>query len=160
MPRKIEFLKSRKRGNIPSCAVTSSHSAKFIRLVIFGRHEAASLCNTIFSTRGGRRSNEIAAAGYSFSMRSSLSFFLFFFYPGILHEREISRAVARNFRSNGRNRRPRDRDQDSLFAIDTLPMIARLISNVNRAFLRPGEYSRRRDGRQNYGERSAIRDIR
>lgn len=149
MPWKIELSKSRKRENVPSWAVASSHSAKLIRLVIFGRHEAASLCNTIFATTRGRRPNEIAAAGYSFSMLSSLSFFLYFFTP----EHEISRAVARNFRSNGRNRRPRGRDQDSLFAIDTLSMITRLISNVNRALLRPGEYSRRRDGRQNYGER-------
>lgn len=152
IPRKIVLSKSRKRGNVSVCAVTSSHSVKLVRLVIFGRHEAASLCNTIFATRGGRRPSEIAAAGYGFSMYSSLFFFLFF-HPGILDEREISRAVARNFRSNGRNRRPRARDQDSLFAIDTLSMIASLISNVNRAFLRPGEYSRRRDGRQNYGER-------
>lgn len=126
------------------------------------RHEAASLCNTIFATRGGRWSNEIVAAGYSFSMHSAVPSLSFFFFYLEIHEREISRAVARNFRSNGRNRRPRVRDQDILFAIDTLSMIARLISNVNRAFLRPGEYSRRRDGRQNYGEhpRFAIFDRR
>lgn len=67
----------------------------------------------------------------------------------------IPRAVARNFRSNGRNHCPRDRDQDSL-SIDTLSTLARLISNVNRAFLRLREYSRRRDERQNYGERPQL----
>lgn len=104
IPQKIVLTKSRKRERFQShAAVTRSNSSTSLFSVV----TKLPLCNTILwrAEAVGRTKLPLRVIA---STRTLSSFPFSFFYPGIRHEREISQAVAHNFRGNRRNRRPRE----------------------------------------------------